>query len=78
VLYAISLRQTSTPDQLLGRVNASYRFLSFGAIPLGATLHAWAVAAPPPPCSSPGVWPARRLAGCSRMVTAPGAPQIMQ
>jgi MFS family permease len=37
-VYAVSLRQTSTPDQLLGRVNASYRFLSFGSIPLGALL----------------------------------------
>ncbi len=37
-VYAISIRQTSAPDQLLGRVNASYRFLSFGTIPLGALL----------------------------------------
>jgi hypothetical protein len=27
VLYAIRLRQTSTPNQLLGRVNASYPVL---------------------------------------------------
>lgn len=32
----ISLRQALTPPHLLGRVNASYRFLITGTIPLGA------------------------------------------
>jgi MFS family permease len=39
VLYnvtAISLMQAITPDQLLGRMNASRRFLVWGVIPLGA------------------------------------------
>lgn len=31
-----SLRQALTPDRLLGRVNASYRFVAWGAFPLGA------------------------------------------
>ena len=32
----VSLRQTITPDRLLGRMNASMRFLVWGTIPLGA------------------------------------------
>jgi MFS family permease len=32
----VSLRQTITPDHLLGRMNASIRFLGFGSAPLGA------------------------------------------
>ncbi len=32
----VSLRQTITPDRLLGRMNASMRFLVWGSIPLGA------------------------------------------
>lgn len=32
----ISLRQTITPDDLLGRVNASRRVLVFGVVPIGA------------------------------------------
>jgi MFS family permease len=35
-VHAVSLRQAVTPDGLLGRMNASYRFLVYGAIPLGA------------------------------------------
>lgn len=31
-----SLRQALTPDRLLGRVNASYRFVAWGAFPMGA------------------------------------------
>ncbi|PZG14885.1 MFS transporter [Nonomuraea aridisoli] len=34
----ITYRQTVTPDHLLGRVNASVRFLTWGATPLGALL----------------------------------------
>jgi MFS family permease len=37
-VMAITIRQLVTPDQLLGRMNASYRFVSYGAIPLGALL----------------------------------------
>jgi predicted MFS family arabinose efflux permease len=33
-----SLRLAITPDHLLGRMNASYRFLTMGAIPLGSFL----------------------------------------
>jgi predicted MFS family arabinose efflux permease len=34
----VTLRQVLTPDGLLGRMNASYRLLSYGAIPLGSLL----------------------------------------
>jgi hypothetical protein len=34
----IALRQVMTPGHLLGRVNASRRFLVFGIMPLGALL----------------------------------------
>ena len=37
-VHVVSLRQASTPDHLLGRMNASYRFFTYGAIPLGALL----------------------------------------
>jgi MFS family permease len=33
---ALSLRQTVTPHQLLGRMTATYRFASYGVLPLGA------------------------------------------
>ncbi|MCB0122697.1 MAG: hypothetical protein KDE58_10660, partial [Caldilineaceae bacterium] len=33
-----SLRQMLTPDTMLGRISASYRFLTMGMIPLGALL----------------------------------------
>ena len=32
------MRQEITPDRLLGRVNATERFMVYGAIPLGALL----------------------------------------
>ncbi|GIV95870.1 MAG: hypothetical protein KatS3mg057_0527 [Herpetosiphonaceae bacterium] len=35
-VHVVSLRQIITPDHLLGRMNASYRFVTYGAIPLGA------------------------------------------
>jgi MFS family permease len=35
-ITAVSLRQSSTPDYLLGRMNASMRFLAFGLTPLGS------------------------------------------
>jgi predicted MFS family arabinose efflux permease len=34
----VSLRQTITPDHLLGRVSATARFLSTGSVPLGGLL----------------------------------------
>ncbi len=34
----VSARQEVTPDRLLGRVNATERFVTYGAIPLGALL----------------------------------------
>ncbi len=38
VVHVITVRQTITPDELLGRMNASYRTLSYGAIPIGAII----------------------------------------
>jgi MFS family permease len=37
-VHFVSLRQAITPANMLGRMNASYRTISFGAIPLGALL----------------------------------------
>jgi MFS family permease len=37
-VHVVSLRQASTPDRLLGRMNASYRFFTYGAIPIGALI----------------------------------------
>ncbi len=37
-VYSVTLRQTLTPGRLLGRMNASYRFLTYGAIPVGALI----------------------------------------
>ena len=37
-VHVISLRQTITPAPLLGRMNASYRFFTWGLIPLGYLL----------------------------------------
>ncbi len=38
VVNAVSVRQSLTPDRLLGRVNATARFLISGAQPVGALL----------------------------------------
>ena len=38
VVHVITVRQTITPDALLGRMNASYRTLTYGAIPVGAMI----------------------------------------
>ncbi|MDO3408600.1 MFS transporter [Saccharibacillus sp. CPCC 101409] len=40
-IHIVSLRQTVTPDRLLGRMNASYRFVVTGAVPLGSLLGGW-------------------------------------
>ncbi|MEJ8766957.1 MFS transporter [Oceanobacillus sp. HCA-5259] len=37
-IHVISMRQTVTPDRMLGKMNASYRFLVTGVAPLGALL----------------------------------------
>jgi hypothetical protein len=37
-VHAVSLRQTAVSATVLGRVNAAYRMISWGAIPLGAAL----------------------------------------
>ena len=37
-VLVVTLRQTVTPSSMLGRMNASYRFFTYGAIPLGALL----------------------------------------
>jgi MFS family permease len=37
-VVTVSLRQRITPDHLLGRVNAGYRLLAWGSMPLGAAL----------------------------------------
>lgn len=42
-VIAVSYRQRVVPDRLLGRLNAAYRLLAYGALPLGA-LFAGAVA----------------------------------
>lgn len=35
-VHTVALRQTITPNHLLGRILATYRFVTFGTIPLGA------------------------------------------
>ncbi|WP_083460032.1 MFS transporter [Jiangella muralis] len=37
-VHAVTLRQAALPDELRGRVNAAYRLISWGAIPVGASL----------------------------------------
>jgi predicted MFS family arabinose efflux permease len=37
-VHAVTLRQSAVPEQLRGRVNAAYRLISWGAIPLGAAV----------------------------------------
>ncbi len=37
-VVAVSYRQSAVPDELLGRIMASYRFVAYGAYPLGAAL----------------------------------------
>jgi MFS family permease len=37
-VITVSLRQRIVPDQLLGRVNAGYRLLAWGTMPMGALL----------------------------------------
>jgi MFS family permease len=38
VIHVITIRQAVTPDRLLARMNASYRTLGYGVIPVGALL----------------------------------------
>ena len=35
-IITVSLRQALIPDEILGRVNSAYRFIGWGAIPIGA------------------------------------------
>ncbi|WBB67581.1 MFS transporter [Micromonospora sp. WMMD812] len=37
-VHAVSLRQAATPEDQRGRVNAAYRLISWGAVPVGAAL----------------------------------------
>jgi len=35
-VITVSLRQSIIPDEILGRVNSAYRFIGWGAIPIGS------------------------------------------
>jgi MFS family permease len=37
-VHNVSLRQSAVPDELQGRVNAAYRLISWGVLPVGAAL----------------------------------------
>jgi MFS family permease len=37
-VVTVSLRQRITPDRLLGRMNAAYRLVGWGTMPIGALL----------------------------------------
>lgn len=37
-IQVVTLRQTITPKEMLGRMNASYRFVAWGTVPVGALL----------------------------------------
>ena len=37
-VHALAYRQAVAPERLLGRITAGYRFISYGAIPIGAVL----------------------------------------
>ncbi|GAA2581478.1 MFS transporter [Actinomadura fulvescens] len=37
-IHVVSLRQTLTPPAMLGRMNASYRFVAWGTVPVGSLL----------------------------------------
>jgi hypothetical protein len=37
-VVTVSLRQVMIPDEILGRVNSVYRFLGWGAMPIGTIL----------------------------------------
>jgi MFS family permease len=40
-IQVVSLRQAITPDSMLGRMNASYRFVSWGTVPVGSLIGGW-------------------------------------
>jgi len=40
-VHVNAIRQTIAPDRLLGRTNAAYRLLVYGAVPVGALLGGW-------------------------------------
>jgi MFS family permease len=60
----IALRQAITPDALLGRVNASMRWLVWGTMPIGALLGGWAG-------DRLGVAPTLTLAALAHLATIP-------
>jgi MFS family permease len=37
-VIAVSYRQAAVPDRLLGRIMAAYRFIAYGAFPIGALI----------------------------------------
>jgi predicted MFS family arabinose efflux permease len=45
-VHAVSLRQTAVADEMRSRVNAGYRLLSWGALPLGAAVGGVVAAGP--------------------------------
>lgn len=40
-IHIISLRQVITPEKLMGRMNAGYRFISWGTLPFGGLIGGW-------------------------------------
>ncbi|MDB5096276.1 MAG: hypothetical protein JWM80_697 [Cyanobacteria bacterium RYN_339] len=60
----VALRQAITPDALLGRVNASMRWLVWGTMPVGALLGGWAG-------DHFGIAPTLALAALAHLVTLP-------
>ncbi len=65
-IYVITLRQTIVPAELFGRVNASYRFLVSGAVPVGALL-AGALG------NTLGVRPTLAVCACGMLLALPWA-----
>jgi hypothetical protein len=41
-VHALAYRQAVAPERMLGRITAGYRFISYGAIPIGALLGGFA------------------------------------
>lgn len=73
-VVAVSLRQQLVPDEYFGRVNGVYRWLSWGAMPIGAALGG--VLAQAVGLRSPYVVAAWLLAGAAVFVLARVAPFV--
>ncbi len=86
VIHVMTIRQTVTPNHLLARMNASYRTLGYGVMPIGALLGgiigemlglraALAVGAVGIACAP--LWvvfsPVRRIRGLEDVPSMPGA-----